>query len=142
MRQVFDLNKVDMGKIDGCIKQLPNVAEDTINEYLHTKGVQHGIDYIKSEMPRGLRNKKTSKGQPRTHAKESDSLGYETNFNLGFVIKTRSQFNYLVFPEYGRGNSYKHQPNDFMGRGLNKAVENKIIPELEEILVKKMEEKI
>jgi hypothetical protein len=29
-----------------------------------------------------------------------------------------------------------------MGRGLNKAVENKIIPELEEILVKKMEEKI
>lgn len=141
MRAVFNLeDKAGFKELENLIKQMPKVAEKTINEYLHSKGKDHAIKYIKNEMPKGVKNRKTAKGQPKTHAKQSDSLKSKP-FNLGFRVETTKQFNYLVFPALGIGTSYKNKPNDFMNRGLDKSV-NRIIPELQEELIKKMEEKL
>lgn len=141
MRVTFDLKNIKgIEKLHETVKALPNIAEETMNNYLHTKGIEVAIENIKNEMPKGVKNRKTSKGQPKTHAKQSDSLKSKP-FNLGFRVETTKQFNYLVFPALGVGTSYKNKPNDFMNRGLDKSV-NRIIPELQEELIKKMEEKL
>lgn len=116
-------NLQDFDRIIKLIQRLPDLAEDIINEYLWNEGAPLSIESIKIEMPKGSRDNKKYKGQPRTHAKESDSLTFEKN-NLGFTIKNTNHpnFSYLMFPLLGIGNSYKNKPNDFMNRGIEKQI--------------------
>lgn len=139
MKVVFEINTEQLKELEKKIAQLPNEAEKVINDYLHSEGAELGITAIKKEMPKSNR-KKRAKGQPRTHAKESDSLDFIKR-NLGFVVKSKKRFNYLVFPAMGLGTSYRKKPNDFMNRGLNKIVPT-VISELEKKIIKRMEEKL
>lgn len=141
MKAVFQLNNIEqLERLQQTIKALPVIAEKEINEYLHNDASKYSIEQIKIEMPTSKPKNKNSKGQPKSYAKESDSLK-STNINLGFIISTTSKFYYLKFPALGVGNSYKNNPNDFMNRGINKVIP-KIANNLQEKLINKMKEEL
>ena len=129
MRAVFNLeNTKAFRQLEETMKKIPVESEEIVNDYLHNTATNKVIKAIKGEMPKSNRKK--------IHAKESESLDKE-NFNMGFVIKTKKKFDYLVFPVYGTGTSFKNQPNDFMSEGLNKEV-----PQIVEDLQKKLQERM
>ena len=133
MKAVFELKNFEqLSKLQDSIK--------VINEYLHNVATEYTMNLIKQEMPTSKPRKKNYKGQPKTYAKESDSLQTK-NTNLGFIVMTTNPFYYLVFPALGVGNSVDKTPNDFMNRGINKAIP-KIAQDLQENLKKEMEDKL
>lgn len=146
MKATFSIENIEQIKeLEVHIKKLPNVAEGTINEYLHTTGAENSITNIKSKMPYSkgppsFKKKKTSRGQARTNAKFSDSLKSKP-INLGFIIETTNKFWYLVFPALGIGNSYKYLPNDFMDKGINATIPT-MVNDLKEKLIEKLEENL
>ena len=146
MKATFSIENIEQIKeLEIHIKKLPNVAESTINEYLHTTGAENSITNIKSKMPYSkgppsFKKKKTSRGQAKTNAKVSDSLK-ATPINLGFIIETTNKFWYLIFPALGSGNSYKYLPNDFMEKGINVTIPT-MVSDLKDDLIKKWEEKL
>lgn len=146
MKATFSIENIEQIKeLEIHIKKLPNVAESTINEYLHTTGAENSINNIKSKMPYSkgppsFKKKKTSRGQAKTNAKFSDSLKSKP-INLGFIIETTNKFWYLVFPALGIGNSYKYLPNDFMDKGINATIPT-IVSDLKEKLIEKLEENL
>ena len=139
MKAVFNLKGLEnFQTLENQIKKLPGVAEKVINEYLHEVAMPKAVSNIKNEMP--VSNRKHSKGLPKTKAKYGDSLKGIGN-NLGFMVITTNQYQYLSFPALGIGKSRKNKPDDFMNRGMEKIV-SKTINDLEEKLLKKMEENI
>lgn len=146
MKANFSIENIEQIKeLEVHIKKLPNVAESTINEYLHTTGAENSINNIKSKMPYSkgppsFKKKKTSRGQAKTNAKFSDSLKSKP-INLGFIIETTNKFWYLVFPALGIGNSYKYLPNDFMDKGINATIPT-MVSDLKEKLIEKLEENL
>lgn len=138
--EIKNLQSID--RINKLIQKIPDLSEDIINEYLWEEGAPLAIQSIKKEIPLGSRNKQRYKNQPKTHAKESESLVFQ-KINLGFEIKNQKSpnFHYLVFPWKAVGNSYKNQPNDFMERGIEKQIStmnDEIITKLTEEIQKNL----
>lgn len=108
----------DLTALHDKIQQLPNRAEQAINQVLHTTG----IDIVTKEMTNLL---PVSKVQKR-HAKNSKWSTNEEH-NLGFTVKSeggaankKGSFGYLVFPDEGRGPSNPWEQN-FSGRAKQRA---------------------
>lgn len=87
-----------------AFKKVSNQAEKLTNDYLNSTGSELVIKKIIGLMPVGERNNR--------HAKTSSSLKKEM-MNLGFEIKPKKAFNYLVFPNDGIGKRNSNQQSFF-----------------------------
>ena len=104
-----------------AMKQVPAIAEQTVNEVLHGKGGQELTRGIFNFMP--LSKKKSSWKSSGPHARNSKSLKADP-VNLGVTVKRASaKWNYLVFPNDGIGkrNQIKQQ---FFEKGLESVSDN------------------
>lgn len=108
--------------LDEKLRELPGQTEETINRYLHTKGVDTSKKNITSHIPVSKPNSRS----PKIHAKHTSWSRKKTE-NLGFEIVTKGgaanrpgSFGYLVFPNEGRG---KRNPKEqrFMEKGLHES---------------------
>nr|BDD47234.1 hypothetical protein 8 [Bacillaceae bacterium] len=130
VRFEFDYSEVKI--LEEKLQKLPGETEKTINDILHKTGVRIVQDKIISRMPVSDKNKK--------HAKLSNPLRSE-NFNLGFEIKPKRQFNYLVFPNNALGTSYGGTPQEFMETGLGLSTKD-IIEEINQEIDRKLKEEL
>lgn len=100
------------------MKNYSSQSEDVINKTLKEKGGQLAIDKITNLIPisdGGLR-------RGHRHAKSSKPLNVQY-FNLGFRVRPKKRFEYIKYPDLGIGTSKRNQPQEFMQRGLQIAVE-------------------
>lgn len=110
----FEIDYSEVEKLQEKFKKIPGEVEQIINDFLHKTGVEIVTRDILSFTP--ISNK------DKVHARQSNPLK-STNFNLGFEIKPKPKFNYLVFPDKALGTSAKNSPDEFMQKGLNKNTE-------------------
>lgn len=108
----------DLTSLSELIRQLPNRAEQAINQVLHTEAIEIAAKEMTNLLP-------ISKANGR-HAKNSKWWTSEAR-NLEFVVKSRGgaankkgSFGYLVFPDEGRGPSNPWEQN-FSGRSLQRS---------------------
>lgn len=100
------------------MKNYSSQSEDVINKTLKEKGGQLAIDKITNLIP-------ISDGDLRRghrHAKSSKPLSVQY-FNLGFSVRPKKNFEYIKYPDLGIGTSKRNQPQGFMQRGLQIAVD-------------------
>lgn len=100
------------------MKNYSSQSEDVINKTLKEKGGQLAIDKITNLIP-------ISDGDLRRghrHAKSSKPLSVQF-FNLGFRVRPKKKFDYIKYPDLGIGTSKRNQPQEFMQRGLQIAVD-------------------
>lgn len=128
----FEFDYLEVKVLEEKLQKLPGQTEKTINDILNKTGVQLVQDNIISRMPISEKKKK--------HAKFSSPLRAE-KFNLGFEIKPKRQFNYLVFPNNALGTSHSESPQEFMETGLDLSVKD-IIEKLNEQIDKKLKEEL
>lgn len=141
----LSINYEDIKKLEGKFKKLPNTAEYEINDYLWSEAGEILQKEVYSKMPRSI-YKHYSKKQPKTHAKDTDSLEI-VKYNLGVKVQTKTKprskdFGYLIFPDEGRGiRQRKKGSQEF----FNKSLESKgkdVVDGLSEHLDKKIEEEL
>lgn len=126
----FEFDYTELKKLEEKLKQIPTHTEKTINDVLHKTGVRIATDHIVSRMPISKKKKK--------HARNSNPLT-SVNFNLGFELKPKKRFNYLVFPDRALGTSHQKRPQEFMEKGLDLST-RKIIEEINEEIDRKIKE--
>lgn len=126
----FELDYSEINKLQEKFINIPHEVEKTINDFLHKTGVEIAINDILHFMPSSNRDKK--------HARQSNPIR-NVNLNLGFELKPKPKFRYLVFPDQALGTSIKNNPDEFMRKGLNKSTK-KIIDGLNERIDKKIKE--
>ena len=90
----YSLDDHQSQQLANAMKEIPSKAERLVNDTLKAKGMKIMIQGIIGFIPVGKRNTK--------HAKTSNSLSGKM-VNLGFEIKPKKQFYYLVFPNRGEG---------------------------------------
>lgn len=107
---MFDINFLEVEKLEKALAEYAGDTENAINEVLHSEEVNTlAQNAIKTLMPKS--NKK--KGR---HAKESNSLR-KLDGNLSVTIRTQKAFQYLYFADDGT-NTRRHIGNQrFFGRG-------------------------
>jgi len=141
----LSINYEDIKKLEEKFKKLPNTAEYEINDYLWSETGEILQKEVYSKMPRSI-YKHYSKKQPKTHAKDTDSLEI-VKYNLGVKVQTKTKprskdFGYLIFPDEGRGiRQRKKGGQEF----FNKSLESKgkdVVDGLSEHLDKKIEEEL
>ena len=127
---VFDLR--DFEKFMRKFTEMGVNVEEASNLYLHEKGYKLTETEIYRLMPKSDDNR-----AGKRHAKLTKSLK-PVLVNLGFEIRPKKEFNYLVFPNDALGTSIRNQPQEFFDYGLQNT-EDKIIQELAENLQKAIE---
>lgn len=145
MANEISINYEDIVRLEEKFKKLPNTAEYEINDYLWSEAGEILQKEVYSKMPRSV-YKHYSQKQPKTHAKDSESLEI-VKYNLGVKVQTKTKprskdFGYLIFPDEGRGiRQRKKGSQEFFG----KALENKskdVIEGLSKHLDKKIKEEL
>lgn len=124
----FSIDFEDSQALMEAFKQVADRAEDLTNNYLSNRASTETMLSIVGLIPVSNRNKK--------HAQGSSPLTKKM-INLGFEIKPKGPYRYLVFPNDGIGSKNK-VAQQFFEKGLEK-VEPQIIKELTDILVKAAE---
>lgn len=135
----FKLDVDQLAQLEKKIGKLKEVGENIINESLRNFGVRTTIKDISQLIPKSSRAIKNPKKGTTKHAKGNNPLKNST-FNLGFYVNSKSEFNYLVFPNEGIGKRNKTEQR-FIERGLEEATP-KIIDELNNVLNKRIEEEL
>lgn len=107
----FRINESDLDSILDAVETFPGNAENTINTYFDDTAAPKVNKSIINLIP-------VSSSNNKKHAKYSNPLKNEL-FNLGFAVKSKPSFYYLLFPDQGEGTSSKNDPLNFMERGLN-----------------------
>ena len=128
----FEFDYSQLRELEEKLKKIPSKTEQTINDVLHKTGVKIVQDNIIDHMPLSDKKKK--------HAKNSNPLRSK-NFNLGFEIMPKRQFNYLVFPNKALGTSLGNRALEFMETGLELSTED-IIEKINQEIDKKMREEL
>lgn len=90
----FELNDEQMSKLSEHMQSLSGRSEEVINRTLKQSGAKEMIQAIVGFIP-------LSKGKG-PHAKNSNPIKV-TMINLGFELKPKPKFKYLVFPDQGIG---------------------------------------
>lgn len=117
----FRLEQIDFDRLVAHIQEYGDGAEDAINEVFESFAVPEVEERITALLPTSGR---TWKGKKRP-AKTSKPFIHQM-MNLGFIIRTKSAYNYLYFPDDG-SNTRKHVGNQqFMIRGAEAAVDSVI----------------
>lgn len=141
----LDLKYDDILKLEEKFKKLSNTAEYEINDYLWSEAGEILQKEVYSKMPRS-KYKHYSKKQPKTHAKDSESLEI-VRYNLGVKVQTQIEpesrnFGYLIFPNEGRGiRQRKKGGQKFFEKSLE-SKSNQLVDGLSEHLDKKIEEEL
>ena len=127
--------KIDATEIDELEKrmsQLGSRAEKIINGVLHNYAGQEIITHVTPLVPESGRTWKGKKKPARLSQPFREEQG-----NLYVVVKTKTAYNYLYFPDDGE-NTYRHfGDKEFMRRGAEAATEN-IIDQCVTILVEEI----
>ncbi len=126
--------RIDFSGLDTLqakLQKIPGQGEEALNRVLHGEGVERTKESIKNLIPVS-----DWKGRSRgkKHARDAHSLRSQ-NINLGFIIRPKPAFNYLVFPDLGIGQSKRKNPEEFMDKGLERNVQ-RLIQDMEEELMK------
>lgn len=118
MSVTFTLEDKDMELLKQKIQEFGPGAENQINKYLHGEGKEIIVKSIEDYTPVSNRKKAHAKG----------NMPYQgTGYNLSVAVKTKTKYNYLYFPDAGKGTSAKNPKNSgFMEKGLN-AIYDKIV---------------
>ena len=141
----LSLDYKDLIRLEERLKLLPNTAEYEVNNYLWSEAGNVLEKEVYRRMPRS-HYVHYSRGKPKTHAKDSESLEI-IRYNLGVKVQTKikpksKDYGYLIFPDEGRGiRQNKKGSQEFFGKSLE-SKERKIIDELTEHLNKKIEEEL
>ena len=139
----LSLDYKDLVKLEEKLKLLPNTAEYEVNNYLWSEAGDMLEKEVYKRMPRS-HYEHYSKGKPKSHAKDSESLEI-IRYYLGVKVQTKikpksKDFGYLIFPDEGRGIRQKKKGSqEFFGKSLE-SQENKVIDGLTNHLNKKIEE--
>ncbi|RDU22208.1 hypothetical protein [Anaerosacchariphilus polymeriproducens] len=137
IRTTFELNDQDVELLKKQIIEYGDGAERVINDYLHNEAAVKMMRSIESRLPQSNRSWKTRKTAP---ASSTQPFIKET-YNLSVVVRTKTDYNYLYFPDDG-SNTKRHRGNQqFMQRGVD-AVANELRDEMITRLVRKAEEVI
>lgn len=119
--ETFDLNTADFYEVLSRFRATGVDVESVLNDYIHNEAPKKIRPSITGLIPISKRNKK--------HARNSDPFSEQENWNLAVKVNTSKEFNYLVFPDEGIGNSSGYWPEDFTGRGLE-AVTSELIDDM------------
>lgn len=97
-------------ELEQKLKLLPGKAEYETNNYLWSKAGNILEKGVYDQMPR---SKYKKYGQPKSHAKDTESLEI-VRYNLGVKVQTKikpksKDFGYLIFPNEGRGIKQKNK---------------------------------
>ena len=139
------LDYKDLIKFEEKLKMLPHTAEYEVNNYLWSKAGDILEKEVYTRMPRS-KYIHYSKGAPKTHAKDSESLEI-IRYDLGVKVQTKTKprskdFGYLIFPDEGRGIRQKKKGSqEFFGKSLE-SKGDKISDGLIVHLNKKIEEEL
>ena len=93
-------------------------SERVINQVLRNRGSDIAVKKIEELIP--VSEEQLRKGHK--HAKFSSPLQVE-HINLGFIVRPKKKFDYLKYPDLGIGHSKNNQPEEFMKRGLQIALD-------------------
>ncbi|TGB04691.1 hypothetical protein [Halobacillus salinus] len=126
----FELDYEDVRKLEEKLSKIPQDVEKLINETLHTFGVREVEDAIITRIPVSKKSKK--------HAKNSRPIR-STTFNLGFEVKPKRPYWYLVFPDQALGTSVEEVPHEFMREGMD-ARTDRILEEINRQVDRLLEE--
>ena len=135
----------DIIKLQEKLKLLPHTAEYEVNNYLWSNAGNILEKEVYNRMPLS-EYVHYSKGAPKTHAKDSESLEI-IRYNLGVKVQTKikprsKDFGYLIFPDEGRGIRQKKKGSqEFFDKSLE-SKEDKIADGLINHLNKKIEEEL
>lgn len=135
----------DLIQFEEKLKLLPNTAEYEVNNYFWSNAGDILEKEVYRKMPRS-KYEHYSKGAPKTHAVDSESLEI-IRYNLGVKVQTKikpksKDFGYLIFPDEGRGiRQRKKGSQEFFEKSLTNK-ENEIADGLINHLNKKIEEEL
>lgn len=120
-KTIINLNTEQAERLAQYISNLGAEAEKVINLYLQKSAIQLSVDSIEVVMPRSGR----TFGGKRPHkkaAKLSDPFTSD-KVNLGFRVRSKGKYSYLMFPDEALGTSIKNQPLEFMDKGLQRVLD-------------------
>ena len=129
-RANFELSAEDVKRIQEAIMNFGDGAERIINDYLEVQANEIFKQSIINLIPVSDRDKK--------HAKDSSPLTGELSGNLELYIHTKTQYNYLYFPQTASGVHFEGKaPNDFMQDGVDNKI-NEVVDGMIEALMNNM----
>ena len=115
---MWKIDATEIDELEKRISQLGERAEKIINDVLHNYAGQEIIKRITPLIPESGR---TWKGKKKP-AKVSQPFREEQG-NLYVVVKTKSAYNYLYFPDDGENTYRHHGDQEFMRRGAEDATD-------------------
>ncbi|MFC0525777.1 hypothetical protein ACFFGV_19550 [Pontibacillus salicampi] len=110
----FEVDYSEVQRLQEKFAQLPGNVEKVLNDVLHSFGVEAVKENIKERIPVSDKQKR--------HAANYKSLKNE-DFNLGFIIKPKPKYRYLVFPDQALGTSLGNSPEEFMSKGNDASID-------------------
>ncbi|MGM9534894.1 MAG: hypothetical protein ACI3VR_06560 [Intestinibacter sp.] len=126
-RANFELEAEDIQRIQEAIMNFGDGAEKVINDYLETQANEAFKQSIINLIPVSDRDK--------AHAKDSDPLKGELSGNLELYIHTKTQYNYLYFPDEGAGAHFVGKgPQDFMQQGVDNKIDEVVDGMIESLM--------
>lgn len=123
----WEIEFTDVEELEKKLTQIPGETEKTLNDIIHGRGVSITERDVRAYIPvstwedGGIRQK--------DHARNQSFPTVAQELNLGFIMRPRPKFKYLVFPDLGVGTSKENEPQEFMAQGLE-AASPKIMDEM------------
>ncbi len=118
MSNSWELTIVGYDKLLVKMEKYSSESERVINRVLRSHGSDIAVKKIEQLIP--VSEEQLRKGHK--HAKFSRPLQVE-HINLGFIVRPKKKFDYIKYPDLGIGHSQYNQPEEFMKRGLQIALD-------------------
>ena len=138
MSNQWEMKMTGVDELLSRFEQMPTIAERVTNEVLRAKSGKTAVTEIDSGTP--ISSGKLRNGHRHAHGAKPYSIHNE---NLGFIIRpkkvSKTEFEYLKYPDLGIGTSVGNAPRNFMRNGLDRSVptiHDQIIEALDENLMK------
>lgn len=117
---------VEIDRLQEKMLKIPHLSEVVINEKLQNKVEPETPKEMREIFPMSKRNPQmpitleSGKKAVVGHAKSSESLKV-THENLGFTVRPKTNWRYLVFPDLGIGDA-NPLPLEFLRQGMERRV--------------------
>lgn len=118
MANSWELTIAGYDKLLVKMEKYSSESERVINKVLRSRGSDIAVKKIEQLIP--VSEEQLRKGHK--HAKFSRPLQVE-HINLGFIVRPKKKFDYIKYPDLGIGHSQYNQPEEFMKRGLQIALD-------------------
>ena len=116
----WEIEFKDIEELEKKLTQIPGESERTLNDVIHGKGVSITEVNVRAHIPISTWRGDWHNGEVRQkdHARNQSFPTVAEEINLGFIMRPRPKYRYLVFPDLGVGTSITNEPQDFMAGGL------------------------